>query len=362
MDNRPMVTVAIPVYNVERFLPKGFDSILAQTYTDFEIVVADDGSTDNTLALCEQIATTDPRIRVVHFPHRGIGPVRNSLIEQARGKYLFFFDIDDYIEPDLLADNVAAMEEGGNDMIFFGFYAEHLATGIRDTLRLPDRTMVTNEEFRQFYCDELVMSPYGCGHMCTKFYRMSFLRKLFDAGVLFEDVEMHEDELLNLQAFKHISKSQSLSKIYYHYVFYPKGNTSTRYKKNDIEDSLHLYHSRMELYRDWIKTREDVVENYRKLLLIAIGSSIMSHDYYSQAKMGWVETYKQIKQVLGTPEVRTCAQCCRIELSGPHKSVFNKMMDKTFYENKPLQFLIVRWIRDNYRIVKRRGHNSTQRN
>ena len=353
MENRPMVTIAVAVYNVERFLPKGFDSILAQTYTDFEVVVIDDGSTDNTLAMCQRIAETDSRIRVLHFPHRGLGPVRNSLIENARGKYLYFYDIDDYIEPDTLADNVAAIEDGDNDVVLFGFYVEQKVTGVCDGVSLPDKRMGTNEEFKQFYCNELVKSAYGCGYLWSKFYRYEFVRDLYAAGVHFENIEMHEDELFNLKLFRHISRCRSLSKKYYHYVIYPKGNTTTRYRERGYENSIILYNSRIELYREWIKDREDLLVDFRQLLLIAVSGSVMIFDYYSQANMGLVKSYRQVKRVLGLPEVRECAQNCRIELSGTHKSAFNRMMDKAFYENKPLRFLFARWIRDQYRIVKK---------
>ena len=146
MNNNPLVTVAIPVYNAERFLPSGLDSLWSQTYQNFEILLADDGSTDATPSLCDEIAAKDGRVRVLHYQHQGVGAMRNALVENAKGDYLYFFDIDDQIEPELLERNVEAMEEGGYDMIFFGFEVVNQQLNLKDQVRMSRHTVQTNDE------------------------------------------------------------------------------------------------------------------------------------------------------------------------------------------------------------------------
>ena len=91
----PLVTVAIAAYNVEKYLRRGIQQVLNQTYENLEIILVDDGSTDNTAKMCDDIATEDSRIRVVHKENGGLGSARNVGIEQAQGEYLYFFDVDD---------------------------------------------------------------------------------------------------------------------------------------------------------------------------------------------------------------------------------------------------------------------------
>lgn len=106
-------SVVIPVYNVKDYLPKCIDSVLAQDFEDYEVILIDDGSTDGESGeICDRYAAAHPeRIRAIHKPNGGVGEARNVGIEAAQGEYLIFLDSDDYIAPDMfrvLADAVAA--------------------------------------------------------------------------------------------------------------------------------------------------------------------------------------------------------------------------------------------------------------
>ena len=97
-----LISVIVPVYQVREYLEKCIRSILAQTYTNIELLLMDDGSTDGSAALCDTFAETDPRVRVHHGPNRGICAARNTGLELARGELLFFMDSDDWLAPDAL--------------------------------------------------------------------------------------------------------------------------------------------------------------------------------------------------------------------------------------------------------------------
>ena len=96
------VSILIPCYNVEAFLPQCLDSVINQTYRDLQIVVVDDGSVDNTLALAQGYAAKDSRIEVYHQDHLGVAQVRNTLLSKIAGDYFLFIDSDDWIEPDMV--------------------------------------------------------------------------------------------------------------------------------------------------------------------------------------------------------------------------------------------------------------------
>ena len=100
--NEIPLSVIMPVYNVEKYLPTMVDSVLAQTYRDFELIMVDDGSPDNSPALCDDYAARDPRVRVIHKENGGVSTARNAGIEAARGEYIYFADSDDYLYPETL--------------------------------------------------------------------------------------------------------------------------------------------------------------------------------------------------------------------------------------------------------------------
>lgn len=100
----PLISVIVPVYNTEKYLPQCIESILAQTFTDFELLLIDDGSPDRCGEICEEYAQRDRRIRVFHQRNKGVSAARNLGLENVRGKYIAFVDADDYVLPDYLKD------------------------------------------------------------------------------------------------------------------------------------------------------------------------------------------------------------------------------------------------------------------
>ena len=107
----PLVSVIIPIYNVRRFIERGLNNVFAQSCQDFEILLSDDGSTDGSYEECQAWALKDSRIRVLHQENKGAGAARNHGIEEARGEFIYFFDIDDEIYPHLLEYCVRTINE-----------------------------------------------------------------------------------------------------------------------------------------------------------------------------------------------------------------------------------------------------------
>lgn len=107
-----LVSVIIPVYNREEYIEECINSVFCQTYQNFEIVLVDDGSTDNTLSICEALAKKDSRIKIIKGEHKGVSAARNLALDNAEGEYLFFLDSDDVIHPLLFEALVKGMQEG----------------------------------------------------------------------------------------------------------------------------------------------------------------------------------------------------------------------------------------------------------
>ena len=100
--DRPEISVIVPIYRVERFLPRCIDSILKQTFRDIEVILVDDGSDDGCPAICDAAAEKDARVRVIHQKNQGLSAARNAGIDEAQGSYIAFADSDDYLEPCML--------------------------------------------------------------------------------------------------------------------------------------------------------------------------------------------------------------------------------------------------------------------
>ena len=117
----PKASVIVPVYNVEAYLEKCVQSILRQTERDFELLLVDDGSTDSSGQLCEELAKKDSRIRVIHQENQGLGGARNTGIREAKGDWLLLVDSDDWIEPEILEKSLEAGLREEADMVVFPF-------------------------------------------------------------------------------------------------------------------------------------------------------------------------------------------------------------------------------------------------
>lgn len=125
---KPLLSIIVPVYDVERYLPKCIDSILAQTFTDFELILVEDGSPDNCPALCDAAAAKDARIRVIHQKNGGLSAARNAGLDAARGEWIGFVDSDDYIAPEMYEALYKAVQSTGADLALCD-YAEVDETG-----------------------------------------------------------------------------------------------------------------------------------------------------------------------------------------------------------------------------------------
>ncbi|MFN2323700.1 MAG: glycosyltransferase [Trueperaceae bacterium] len=138
MSERPLASIVVPVYDGAAFVREAVDSALAQTYPDLEVVVVDDGSRDATPRIVDALAERDPRVRVHHQANRGLSGARNAGIDRARGAYVAFLDADDWLLPNKLADQVAALEAAPDVGLVYGevhYVDERQGGAVWDPLR-----------------------------------------------------------------------------------------------------------------------------------------------------------------------------------------------------------------------------------
>lgn len=127
---RLKASVIVPVYNVERYLPRCIESILSQEYVDWELILVDDGSTDSSGCICDAYAVRDDRIQVIHQENKGLSGARNTGIQHSKEDVLFFVDSDDYVTAQLISRALNALEHTQSDMVMFNarqVYGDRLA-------------------------------------------------------------------------------------------------------------------------------------------------------------------------------------------------------------------------------------------
>lgn len=237
MKEYPKVSIIVGCYNVEKWIRQGrLNNIYNQTYSNWELILVDDGSTDNTLGLLHAEAKIDSRIRVIHKENGGLGSARNTGLDVATGKYIWSFDVDDCVEYDCLTYCVTEAENRNVDIVMFGFYAITTNEKTTTKITLKETTINSNKELRDIFLDRILFIPNGNGFFWNKFYRRSFIEKY---KLRFEKQRIQQDEVFNLKAYKYLEKCYISPRVFYHYYIYNNGNN----RSNFIPDRFDIYKS-----------------------------------------------------------------------------------------------------------------------
>lgn len=211
-------SVIMPIYGVERYLRQGVDSVLAQSFEDYEIILVDDCSPDSCPSICDEYAEKDERIRVIHKPqNEGLGEARNTGFRAAEGEYILYMDSDDTIEADLLQlVNNAIKSDRDADIVVFGSRCVHENKSgeayYQEDLRPEARVAKAKEEIGECFIE--LSSKRIFPYAWNKVYKRSFLEK---TGVVFERTKLIEDFLYNITLFRQASKVCILSEVLYNY-------------------------------------------------------------------------------------------------------------------------------------------------
>ena len=160
-----MISVIVPIYNVEEYLPACIESILNQTYRDLEILLIDDGSTDNSGKICDEYAEKDKRCIVIHQQNKGLSGARNTGLDNAKGEYISFIDGDDYIHPQMLEILYEALLKGDYDFSM-ALYKEVYA---KEQIQL-----ISSYSFNEICRDQLMYGLYNSSNKNNTYREMNF--------------------------------------------------------------------------------------------------------------------------------------------------------------------------------------------
>lgn len=229
-DGNPLISIIVPVYNVEKYLKRCVDSILAQTYKNFECILVDDGSTDSSGKLCDEYAAKDDRIVVIHKENMGQGDARNKGIDISGGKYIGFVDSDDWIHPQMYEILVNIARKENTDMTvcqfeeFFGDTTdlELVSYKIKD---IKPEVYSVKEVLENYYTKQFC---YRCNAiLCVKLYKKVIFQNLrLPVGQYYEDAYIALDT---------IEKSKKIAIINTKLYFYLQRDNSTMHSKYGVK-------------------------------------------------------------------------------------------------------------------------------
>ena len=202
----PQISIIVPVYKVEQYLPKCLDSILAQTFTDWECILIDDGSPDNSGKICDEYAGKDNRFRVIHQENAGSAGARNTGLNVAQGRYIICVDSDDWVEPDYLEQLYNKAEDTGADVVGCNLVREYGNKSVEVKNQLPPEPLE---------CLRGLLEGWIQGWLHVKLIRRSILVEKNINWV--EGLDMWEDMLLSAKVFAYARKIASVDKVLYHY-------------------------------------------------------------------------------------------------------------------------------------------------
>ncbi len=241
MNEKALVSVIVPVYNTEKYLVRCVKSIVDQSYKNLEIILVDDGSTDNSGDLCDKLAESDDRIKVLHKQNGGLSDARNAGIEMALGSKVCFIDSDDMIDLRYVELMKNACDEYGAEIAQCGFKRFSNENEIRKVIEQSDRVKFCIADSTDVINNMSVSDIIAC----NKLYDVALFK-----GIRFPKGRIHEDLATTYKIFDRVKKIIVVDEDLYFYYVNPEGITGSKIKNNRI-DLLTIY---LEQY-DFFKTK-----------------------------------------------------------------------------------------------------------
>jgi len=320
------VSIIIGCYNVAKWIHQGrLNDIFCQTYTNWELILVDDGSTDDTPALLDAEAKKDSRIIVIHKENGGLGSARNAGLDVATGEYIWSFDLDDHVDLDCIEYCVQEIEQRKVDVLMFGFYAITPQFETKETIQLQETMTHTSEELRNVYLDRILFIPNGNGFFWNKFYRRSFIEEY---KFRFSTQRIQQDEYFNLLVYEKLEKCYISPRVFYHYYIYNTGNNRSRFYANRFEFYKSIYCQFRNLQTHW-DLYDDRFKGYLlKRLYNNTCDCILSNMFHPDCSWSNEEKKQQLNSILSDTDVQSAIEYCKNSLSFESKVYLGAIMSR----------------------------------
>lgn len=304
MSSEVKVSVIISVYNNEFYLRECLDSIINQTLKEIEIIIVNDGSTDNSLEVIEEYAHRDKRIVIINKENEGISKTRNRGLDICKGEYIQFIDSDDYIDNNMIENmyNVATNNE--LDIVMCGYK------------RITDNKQYNN--LPEIKIDNIIDKKGILGYLTNSYenkllwfvWRNMYKNELLKLNnIRFkEDLRFGEDSIFNLECFLEAQRIMAVDKCFYNYRYTPDSLTSRKYKSYLFNNLNTQYKEKISIYKKYSLEslmKEDVDKNFIKHLLpICIGNEINNTNNSLTYNIKKMKKYKFVDDIIRNNSIK----------------------------------------------------------
>ena len=242
------VSIIVPVYNIENYIRVCVESILAQTYESFELILVDDGSKDNSGILCDEYAAIDSRVKVIHKENGGVSSARNTGLQQAKGKWIMYVDGDDWIEPDMIESLIETAKATEADLVFGDFIKYGANAG--------------NKQLPSWSTDKKDSMSRYIAYSMTTIWGSIAKRSLYTEHSLKspDGVSYCEDFHLIVRLCHFAKKIVNVHRPFYHYRYRPTSIMSNMNRKTEADEQW-VYQDTIHFFKE-----QGVYEDYRKVM------------------------------------------------------------------------------------------------
>lgn len=339
---KPLVTIVLPIYNVEKYLERCINSVVNQTYANLEILLIDDASPDCCPHLCDEWAQKDCRVKVIHKPiNEGLGMARNTGIENATGEYIFFFDSDDYVALDVVEKCVCEAKRTGAEIVSFGAYfvdADGNVTGSR--IPFVEQKYFEGREVQEKFLPNLLApspaikkAPVFCMTAWSAMYKINLLQEkrwyfISEREIISEDVY----SLMSL--YQHVQCVGLLSEGLYYYCTNETSLTHT-YRKDRYEKVKDFYLRLLKLCKE-AGYNQDIMHRASKPYMSFAVTALKQE---ARAPHSLKECRKRVYAILKDPMLQQVLQQNKYDqVSKTRKMMYFLMRNRLYW----LCFLILR--------------------
>lgn len=292
-----MVSIIVPIYNGEKYIHRCIKSILKQTHINLEVILVDDGSTDNSKAICDQYSKYDSRVKIICKKNKGVSAARNAGIKIAQGRYIQFIDVDDYIEEKMTEEMIASIKK--SDLVIVGY------NNIYD-----DNTITSTpiSDISGLYTKIKFLSEFGVFFerlLINTIWNKLYVKKIIDENnIKFdEDISLGEDLLFNIRYIEKCSNITVLDVCLYNYYHVNINSLTSKYKSNHFETEKFLYFN----LRTFLKLNKCFYNKNKKSVEIMYTNSVISsfqNLYNNQSNLNTENRKEIISNICNDIQVR----------------------------------------------------------
>lgn len=300
------ISILMPVYNSQDYLKNTVQDVINQSYKDWELILVDDGSKDNSRNICIELQNLDSRIRVISKENQGVSSTRNTALDNARGEYIAFIDSDDLVHKDYLKILLSSMEKSNGDLAVCGFKERKVSSNgqVEDLSRVfCPKEIIAIEDMKDLIMD------FGNSGLLNPLWNKLYSREIIEKNnIRFkEEVETGEDFIFNLQYFRKINNICFSKEELYYYIRRNNNSITYQYIDNMYEKGVKIH----SLLEDFLKDMNFYNNKNRYILygnhLMGVFSAFLNL-FHKDCKLTLKQKKQYIKAIVNREYVNECAE------------------------------------------------------